>query len=71
MMKSASNVYYEDFLYDLEKDPCEKVNLIKSHDYGEVRRQLRELLLREMRKAGEPEPVIRRPLIARKSEGAP
>lgn len=66
MMKSAAKVYYEDFLYDLEKDPYEKVNLIKSHDYREVRRQLRELLLREMKRAGEPEPAIRSPLFARK-----
>lgn len=66
MMKSASRVYYEDFLYDLEKDPCEKVNLIKDHAYRQVRAQLRAMLVREMKKAGEPEPVIRRPLIAHK-----
>lgn len=66
MLKSASNVYYEDFLYDLEKDPCEKVNLIKSRDYRQVRCQLREMLVREMKRAGEPEPVIRRPVFAHK-----
>lgn len=66
MLKPASNVYYEDFLYDLEKDPCEKVNLIKSRDYRQVRCQLREMLVREMKRAGEPEPVIRRPVFAHK-----
>lgn len=66
MVKSAANVYYEDFLYDLEKDPCEKVNLVKSRAYRTVREQLQELLIREMKKAGEPEPVIRTPLFARK-----
>ena len=66
MIKSASNVYYEDFLYDLKEDPFEKHNLVKSHAHREVRRQLREMLLREMEKAGEPEPVIRKPLLARK-----
>lgn len=66
MVKSAANVYYEDFLYDLEKDPCEKVNLVKSRAYRTVREQLRELLVREMKQAGEPEPVIRTPLFARK-----
>lgn len=66
MMKSAANVYYEDFLYDLQEDPCEKINLIKSHKYREIRKQLRQMLIAEMRKAGEPEPTIRRPIIAHK-----
>ena len=64
--QSSAKVYYEDYLYDLEKDPCEKVNLVKNPRYKEVRRQLREMLVREMRRAGEETPVIRSPLIAKK-----
>lgn len=49
--KKASKVYFEDFLYDLEKDPNEKDNLIRNKNYTEIKLHLREMLLKEMEKA--------------------
>ncbi len=51
--------YYEDFLYDLRNDPYEKKNLARSKAYQTVREELRSLLIREMKQAGETEPVIK------------
>ena len=53
-----SRVYFEDYLYDLKKDPNEKVNLIKNPKYAHVRQELKYLLIEEMQKAGEEIPVI-------------
>ena len=53
-----SRVYFEDYLYDLKKDPNEKVNLIKNPKYAHVRQELKYLLIEEMQKAGEDIPVI-------------
>ena len=53
-----SSVYFEDYLYDLKKDPNEKVNLIKNPKYAHVRQELKYLLIEEMQKAGEEIPVI-------------
>ncbi len=53
-----SRVYFEDYLYDLKKDPNEKVNLIKNPKYAHVRQELKFLLIEEMQKAGEEIPVI-------------
>lgn len=50
--------YMECFLYDLQNDPYEKRNLVDDPAYGEVRAQLRKLLLRQMGAAGEPEARI-------------
>lgn len=52
-----SPVYFEDYLYDLTKDPIEKNNLIKDRSY-DVRQKMKKLLLREMERAGEKKPVI-------------
>ena len=51
-------VYFEDYLYDLTKDPIEKNNLIKDRSYAFVRQKMKKLLLREMERAGEKKPVI-------------
>lgn len=56
--KHSAKVYFEDYLYDLKKDPIEKDNLIKSPEYKAVREQLREMLVREMVHAGERKPKI-------------
>lgn len=61
-----SKVYFEDYLYDLKKDPIEKHNLVKDPKYAHVRRELKYLLLEEIRKAGEEAPVIFPALIAHK-----
>lgn len=61
-----AKVYFEDYLYDLEKDPCEKVNLVRSKAYKEARGAMQKLLKREMQKAGEEVPVILPAPIVRK-----
>ncbi len=53
MTVPKSPVYIEEYLYSLEDDPMELHNLIKDPSYGLVRKKLRELLLAEMKKAGE------------------
>lgn len=66
LTQHKSKVYFEDYLYDLEKDPCEKVNLIKNADYKKVRENLRKMLIREMTNADEEAPRILPALFARK-----
>lgn len=53
-----SKVYFEDYLYDLKKDPNERVNLVKSPRYAHIRQEMKYLLIEEMQKAGEEIPVI-------------
>lgn len=66
LTKHKSKVYFEDYLYDLENDPCEKVNLIKKAEYEEVRKNLRKMLIREMTNADEEEPKILPAVFVRK-----
>lgn len=40
-----SDVYADDFLYDLEKDPYEIVNLINDESYKSIKEEMRESLL--------------------------
>ncbi|MFA7158602.1 MAG: sulfatase-like hydrolase/transferase, partial [Kiritimatiellia bacterium] len=54
----SSEVYMEDFLYDLDKDPHERNNLVADPALREVRAQLAVTLKRRMVAAGEKEPVI-------------
>jgi len=54
----GSDVYVEDYLYDLENDPHERKNLVRDSDLAEVRRKLSDTLKRRMVEAGEKEPVI-------------
>lgn len=54
----AAERYVEDYLYDLQADPYELVNLIDHEAYSEVKDVMRARLLRRMRQAGEDEPVI-------------
>jgi arylsulfatase A-like enzyme len=53
-----SEVYVEDFLYDLEDDPHEQDNLVTSPEHAEIRQTLNELLVRRMVAAGEMPPEI-------------
>lgn len=55
---SGSELYKEDFLYDLKKDPCELKNLVKDPDYAAVRADMRERLCRQMAFAKEKVPEI-------------
>ena len=54
-----SDVYVEDFLYDLDADPHERNNLVADGAYAGVRAELAATLTRRMAEAGEPEPEIR------------
>jgi uncharacterized sulfatase len=54
----ASDVYVEDFLYDLAADPHERTNRVSDPPLISVRTELRAALLRHMAAAGEPTPRI-------------
>jgi len=56
-----SDHYVEEFLYDLEADPYEMVNLVASEPHREVAEVMRERLLRRMKEAGEEAPTIEAP----------
>ncbi|NCO34956.1 MAG: arylsulfatase [Armatimonadetes bacterium CG2_30_59_28] len=53
-----SDVYMEDFLYDLEADPHEQNNLASSPEHTEIRAELAARLKKRMLAAGENEPDI-------------
>ena len=54
-----SEVYVEDFLYDLEADPHERRNLVGEPGLAGERARLAEVLKRRMEEAGESAPEIR------------
>ncbi len=58
--------YFDDYLYDLKNDPCEKNNLVKDENYSKVLHQMRTLLTHEMVNAGEKAPVFHKPRKAKK-----
>lgn len=51
-----SDVYKDDFLYDIEKDPYEINNLVDDSNYKSIILELRKILVKEMKKIGEKEP---------------
>lgn len=53
-----SDLYVEDFLYDLENDPHERNNLVDSIEHSETRKNLSETLKGRMAEAGEDVPQI-------------
>jgi len=53
-----SEIYVDDFLYDLERDPYELYNLVGSSDHVEIQRELSRVLVQRMVQAGEQEPEI-------------
>jgi arylsulfatase A-like enzyme len=55
---AASDEYAEEFLYDLEADPHELVNLVGLESLRGVAAELRERLVRRMVEAGESAPTI-------------
>lgn len=63
----ASERYVEEYLYDLEADAYELVNLIEYESHREVAEVMRCRLLRRMVEAGEAEPIIEPPAELRKS----
>ena len=54
----SADIYYEDFLYDLNTDPHERNNLAASSNHSEIRANLAEILKRYMKRAGENIPEI-------------
>jgi len=59
---SKSDVYNEEFLYDLENDIYEKNNLVDDPKLQDIRSGLAEILKRKMKEAGEETPSILRKL---------
>jgi uncharacterized sulfatase len=57
----SSDVYVEDFLYDLEADPHERNNLADDPSLEDLRAGLAGTLVRRMTEAGEDAPEIRSP----------
>lgn len=55
-----SDLYLDDYLYDLQKDPYQLNNLINDDSYLEIRNKLCEILKEQMKIAGEEIPEIRR-----------
>ena len=53
MTKKSVRIYFENYLYDNEKDPNQKNNLVKDVQRKEIREKLRKELTEEMKKAGE------------------
>jgi len=53
-----SEVYVEDYLYDLKNDPHERNNLVSDPNYKSVRTELAARLKEQMKQAGEDEPDI-------------
>lgn len=65
-IKAQAKIYFEDYLYDVNKDPIQKINLVKSKKYKEVRKKLREELKEQMVAIGEEKPIILPALFKRK-----
>lgn len=53
-----SDVYVEDYLYDLESDPHERNNLVSEPGYENIRAKLAARLKKRMSQAGEQKPEI-------------
>ena len=56
--KGASDVYADDYLYDLKKDPWQLENVVTSPDYSEAKADMRKRLLDWIEKAEGARPVI-------------
>ena len=56
---ASSDVYVEDFLYDMAADPHERHSLVAEPSLSAVRAELAAVLKRRMAAAGEGEPIIK------------
>lgn len=61
-LDASSTVYYEEFLYDLERDPFEQVNLIREPEYELIREELRQRLIKRAAEANEGHIEIKQPV---------
>ena len=66
---AGSEVYVEEYLYDLAGDPHERNNLVGSPDHAAVRATLAERLKERMAEAGERVPVVRPAALAPPKSG--
>ncbi len=55
---ASSDVYADDFLYDMEKDPYQLNNVVDNPDYADVKADMRKRLLDWIEKAEGKRPVI-------------
>ena len=55
---ASSDVYADDFLYDMEKDPYQLENIVDNPEYGDVKAEMRKLLLDWIEKAEGKRPAI-------------
>lgn len=58
-LASKSNIYQDDFLYNLEEDPAEKNNLINDQKYQDVKIELRSILKKRIKKAENEDVIIK------------
>lgn len=65
LFSSSSKIYFEDYLYDNVNDNAQKNNLIKSEEYGNIRKELKTLLLNQIKKIEGKRPIILPCLFAR------
>jgi arylsulfatase A-like enzyme len=56
--KPASEVYHEEFLYDLQEDPYELTNLVKDPSYATVRKELADILRHKIKEVEGTAPTI-------------
>ncbi len=54
----ASDVYADDFLYDMQKDPWQLNNVVANPAYADVKAELRERLLNWIQHAEGTRPTI-------------
>lgn len=66
LFSSQSNVYFEDYLYDNNKDKAQKHNLIKSKDYEDIKTDLRAKLVSQIEKIEGNKPKILPRIITKK-----
>ena len=55
---ATADKYYEEFLYDLKNDPFEQNNLIEVKEYDGKKKEMAQILIKHMNRAGEKTPVI-------------
>jgi len=55
---ASAERYVEEYLYDLERDPHERSNLVREAAYAGIRAEMAQRLIARMVAAGEPAPVI-------------
>ena len=57
-LSSYSNIYFEDYLYDNNKDKAQKHNLIKAKEHVEIKKSLKTHLLNQIEKIEGKRPII-------------